>query len=593
LCRVSGSISDLTYVISVPENSVFASGYTFMVRDVDLRASPSPIGPNCSLAAPCVRLPGLGEVAGTYAVDLSTASADQGVGFDVGSGTSYRSIPVVATLRPAWLFDGSLACDSNRDFCEASILGMTLQPFSALPLVGGGLPYPGPSAGSDTPPSLGFDTLVPDGPYELTLAPIPPFDRAFPPSVRVLKVKNQGMPPTDKRTEADYLEWSTRFKGGESQAVPHAVDVSRAATEPFGDPRTLEGWTLYLRDDRTKRRISSLAALHEPATIKLFTTGQEDETGKPNTIRKHVELVLAPPADGPKLPELVHAALGDVPATANYPQLPPLVTVGGHVVGEDGVPVHAHIVVEAITLDVLDPDSDAKDLQFVDSFETTLDGDYERKLPSGRYTAIMTPILSPQPGDVADPAGRSAKTILELPVGFPQSDHDVQAGRKHTLANAVNLAGRCVTTDGRPLAEAEVEAHAAAALRYGTKEEADPLRWPRTVVTRTAPNGQFKMPAEPGAKYDVVVRPAQGTRFPWVVRTGVTAPAEDLTIDVPAPLAIVVRLLDPSGNPAAQALVSAYRGLESQTDPKVAVEIGRVRTDAAGRLELYLDSRPR
>jgi hypothetical protein len=107
--------------------------------------------------------------------------------------------------------------------------------------------------------------------------------------------------------------------------------------------------------------------------------------------------------------------------------------------------------------------------------------------------------------------------------------------------------------------------------------------------------GSFELPVSPGMTYDIVVRPAPGSRFPWVVLPAVVAPPSgELPITIGAPIEISLVLFDVQGYPLNGALVRAFKGLTAtvQNAPNVAVEIGRARTDEKGHLELYLDGRP-
>jgi hypothetical protein len=608
LCHVSATIDDLTLVVTLPESSFFA-GQTFVVKYSDLlKTGPSVL--KCPQKANCVKLPPLGQIAGSYAVDANTAVKI--VKFSVGSEHVRHSIPVDASYRPAWLFGAGSPV-------EAGLLGLDLQPMFAAPTRGDqdGY-YPGPGLPTESAPALapsvGFDTPLPDGAYEQTLLPSPPFDRAFPPVISFLTISNTG--PLRKLQTTDFT--NIVFPDtAPAPIVPNPVAVSRAGPLFVDGVGSLEGWTLFIRDDRTQRRLSSIATLHEAAKVNVFTVGLFEGGSAGDA-----ELVLAPPAGGPKLPELVTAVSAAVPPAVSYPLLPPLVTVRGFVLAADGTHVPSEIVVEATKLVGLDEDGAAKDLRFVDRFRTTPEGRYERLLPPGTYKAILTPITS----SLADPLAANAKTITDLDVTAPQQPDDpllVQDGKTLLIGKTVNLTGHCTATDGRVLADAEVEVHPAAALRYATDfQDRDPLRWPRVRTVRTNPSGDFSLPVDPQMTYDVVVRPAAGTRFPWRVVPQVTAPATAaLQIEVAAPLHYSVVLHDPYDNKAAHALVRAYRGRPPPgpanpkvctnngdcacadcagrvcedghcANPRVAVEIGRTRTDENGVLELYLDSRP-
>jgi len=569
-CAAGGTIADLTFVITVPDGSPNGVASPFVVSYADL-TDPTRADAKCPR---CVRLPPLGQAAGTYAANQK--AAHDKVKFGIGSEENNHSLPVRASFRPAWTFGSD-----PLDRIDAALLGMDLQPIFGAPIPGpSDLPGPGyadPDTGT-LPPAQAFVVTMPHGSYEETLEPLPPFDQAFPPYVSIIDFQDPA-----PRSQTDF----TRIIFGAPSAPPissYEIAVSRAGG------LSLEGWTLALRDVQTQRPVSSTARLHDAGPVQINTTLQTLPAGPDNT---EVSLVLSPPA-GSRLPELAHLLVDPVvPNTTHYPLLPPTVTVEGVVAGADGTRVRADIVVESTDVAVLDEDGTGRDLRFVDEFQTTADANYERVLPPGKYKAIITPLpIAPD-----DPAAGYAKTMVDFTIGVPQSANDrLQAGRKLEVDKSVNLTGVCLTTDGRIVADAEVEAHASAGLRYAASEpDRDPVRWPESVRVSTNQFGAFKLPVSPGMTYDIVVRPAAGSRFPWVVMPAVVAPpSADIPIHVVAPIEISLILEDAEGYPVSGALVRAFKGLVPPvpSTPKVAVEIGRARTDENGQLELYLDGRP-
>jgi hypothetical protein len=189
--------------------------------------------------------------------------------------------------------------------------------------------------------------------------------------------------------------------------------------------------------------------------------------------------------------------------------------------------------------------------------------------------------------------------MVEFVVNPPSKAGDAQQlGNAFQVAKPPLLRGTCVTTDNRVLADAEVEAHASAFLYSLKGDERDERRWGRTVRTRTNGAGEFVLPVDPNSTYDVVVRPATGTGFPWTILSGVKiaqAPQLQLQpITIPAP-AIVDLVLNssPTDFPVSHALVRAFVEKQSASpEDYVAFEIGRTRTDEAGRFQLYLTETP-
>ena len=186
-----------------------------------------------------------------------------------------------------------------------------------------------------------------------------------------------------------------------------------------------------------------------------------------------------------------------------------------------------------------------------------------------------------------------AKTILDLIVGdSPLS----QAGKKLEITRSPVLNGHCRLADGRAMADAEVEAHASSSLLAALPlTERERRRWPRTVSTRTDALGDFVLPVDPGT-FDVVVRPREGSRFPWLVSPEVIVvakkteamPLDPLQLVVPVPRHLPITLHDDSDNPLINALVRVYVG-HVVSGGTVAIEIGRVRTGLSGEFDLFLD----
>src|SRR4029077_20580717 len=101
----------------------------------------------------------------------------------------------------------------------------------------------------------------------------------------------------------------------------------------------------------------------------------------------------------------------------------------------------------------------------------------------------------------------------------------------------------------------------AVALAAGGK---DPRRWPRAVSAVTDGAGWFSLCADPGM-YDIVVRPQDGTGFPWLTITsrsvaagGVLSFAPGAELVVPAPIFIPMTLEDESRSALVGALVRVY-----------------------------------
>ena len=199
------------------------------------------------------------------------------------------------------------------------------------------------------------------------------------------------------------------------------------------------------------------------------------------------------------------------------------------------------------------------------------------RLPRGEYDVVVSP---------RDPA--FAKRAFQLIVDVdndPQDGKNLPVDRKHVLR------GIALVSDGRPLASAEVEASPATSLSTGNSGNAPLSHAPRRATTITDTAGNFTLNLDPGT-YDITVRPAAGSRLPWVVspsRVVGTVDARLDPIEVPAPIPAGLLLVDPSTNPIVGAVVRAFA---LPTGGTAFVEIGRAMTDAAGRYEMPLAGAP-
>jgi hypothetical protein len=148
------------------------------------------------------------------------------------------------------------------------------------------------------------------------------------------------------------------------------------------------------------------------------------------------------------------------------------------------------------------------------------------------------------------------------------------------------IQGTATLADGRPLVGATVVAHAAASLA-ANPATADARLWPRPVSTVTDSTGAFAMLADPGT-YDLIVRPLDGTGFPWVTTSlGAVAaqpPPPALSIQVPAPILVDMTLQDQGGNALVGAVVRAYGATPTTTQ----IQLGTWLTDANGHFSMFV-----
>jgi hypothetical protein len=187
------------------------------------------------------------------------------------------------------------------------------------------------------------------------------------------------------------------------------------------------------------------------------------------------------------------------------------------------------------------------------------------------------------------------------------SDYEValspesQQGRSIKVGALGLVTGTCLVSDGRALADAEVDATPSVSLRTSTSldlKEREQVRWPRRNHVLTNASGTFSLPLDPGT-YDITVRPADGTHLPWVIareKTVVESTPLTLTVEVPPPISYSWTLHDAAADyPVVGALVHAYAlpHPDSNQQGFAALEIGRAVTDTSGHFEMFLAGQPR
>jgi len=142
--------------------------------------------------------------------------------------------------------------------------------------------------------------------------------------------------------------------------------------------------------------------------------------------------------------------------------------------------------------------------------------------------------------------------------------------------------GAAVVADGRALAGAVVEA-----FPVGCLDATSTWCLPRAVQVATGDDGAFQFMVDPG-EYLLRVKPADGSRLPWVVQP-LSIPADKAlvsigSVKIPAPAAVGLSLFDPGGNAIIHAVVRAF-WLPAQGS---ALELGNALTDIDGRYDMYL-----
>jgi hypothetical protein len=580
----SSSVMDLTLIVSLPETAFLDPGTTvaipqFMSSYFPLHPCPRPAAPSCAV------IPGAVQPTGSYVVSRGVESC-AGRSPDPNG----ASLPVQVQLWPLWS-----AGPTAKVFAPASAIGLPL-PALAGRARGGpdaiGAPVPGPSG----TPRTDWVAQVGPGTYEEDLIPLDP---AYPPQRFIGPVSSVGQFSPIESLDTNECASSP----GPAPPLVTTFDITRGNG-------SLAGFSAYLRDASTARRISSLATLPDATTapVTLLTSGVEIEPSGPWPAGS--EIIVAPPAGAPVPtyadPIAPVTQLGPV----NFPPLPTPMTVEGVVLGPDAQPIDADLVIDSTVPSLaeggiavcassdctqLSPASAQRPLSYGAMTHASASGGYSVVLPPGTYDVFVVPAVGAN-------AGAASVTLIVQPIlqpGLPP----VAAGKTLLAPARATIRGTVKLADGRPLAGATVEAHAAASLA-GTVVPAigrvDRRRSPRPVGAVTDASGAFSLSADPGT-YDVVVRPQDGTGFPWVTITSQSVAAGgDLSfappgsaIVVPAPIRIDMTLEDAELNSVTGAVVRAFSVEGAATPsspggPLPQVEIGAWLTDSEGHFSMFV-----
>jgi hypothetical protein len=551
VCLTSAVVGHWTLVISIAQDAYYAPGATYAVSMNQLvNSAPPPMVQATCPAGTCAALPPAElQVVGDVVVSPSAAiSAKWNLGNTVNT-----VLPVEAQFWPRWQ-------ESSSGLVDATALDLPLPPVDATNVEEALPPYPGPGGG----PSLEFQqaALAPLV-YQRILTPLPPFDQAYPPDVQDIDPSNA---PLGGQVIIDGFD-TTAITG--SRTLP-TFALSRADGQP------LDGWTAWLRDQTTLRRISNLARLGGTMATGVQLLTKHVASASVDALA-NTQLIMSPPVGAP-LPVGVFTP----EQQEQYPRLPPSTTATGTILSQAHTPVPADLVFEATaicrftlggTVADLDPTGDL-------SFSTHVsspDGAYSVTLPLGQYRLTVIPhdtseALTLESFDLAIGEGDGGEQICE-PVPAPEVAIDTQ--RKVT--------GKALVADGRPLADATVDVVPAQCSSLPT----EPTCLPRSAQVSTAADGSFSMHLDQGF-YLLRVRPAAGTNLPWMVQPLSVGPASTTAAPVtlvPAPVYAGLKLVDPGGNPVVEAVVRVFE-TPATGNP---FEIGEAITDSNGHFDMYLD----
>lgn len=527
-------------VVHVPDTSYDAPGRTFVIPRSALIQS-STTGTRRPCLPPCIELPALVRVEGSYLVTTQTAT-DVGYPQPLPEGAS---LPVRVSFTQ--LLPGPPAVGAREIGLPISTL-VTSSRWVTLP--------------SSSEPAIVYANAVSVGSFQRSVFPEPPFDEYFPPVSTTMDV--------DTALVDDVLV------GGALTPLDVPSGDLRRITISRGEG--LDGFSVWLADSSSGERISSRRALSgTTAVARLDTIGQSE--GPSGALRPGVDVVVAPPATWLAVPTFrsrlfpIGADLG----RAEYPALPPPVTLAGAVAvpvggGFNGVASRIHLKSTRVRL------ADGADRDFL-RYEATLTTD-----ASGRFSTVVPPGLYEVTVEPAEGTGFAKGVQPEIDVTRPRADVRFQPQARSAVV------GRALLSDGRPLAGAAVFANPSATQPDGAVV-------PRPGRGRVRDDGAFRLELDPG-RYDVVVEPEAGSGFPRAVATRevgeVRLEPADLG-DLIAPPPTVVRLtfrapaFNPSvpGNVIVRAVVRVFAQRAGDLTAPL-VEVARSMTDARGECEILL-----
>jgi hypothetical protein len=576
-CTSSLGGFDFTLLVSFPATPFSGPGATVAIPELMTTylsmVQNACVAPSCALGGPCLaycaRIPVAVQAQGSFVVAPSVETC---AGREAK--TTGASLPVEVQFWPLWpptSTFGVAASSVGLPFLPVS--GRACVPSdscvpSGFPVVGGPGGTPGTIWNAELGPGLYEEDLIPE-------------DSAYPPERLIGTISS---------APQDGVITGTDECGG---APPAAGETTFTVTRGSG---TLDGFSVYFQDATTLRRISSVATLPDTASasVTLLTIGQWGLTsaGVSLPVLGSVNLVVSPPA-GAAIPTYIDTLLTPQVTLTPFPALPDPVTVSGTVLGPDQKLIDADLVIEStpptgtngggITICV---DGDCRPSAAGSSprpltYSTTTHaagGTFSVVLPPGDYSVFIVPA----PG-VAAGAGMSVGPPLGVQVGLPSV-----AGKTQVAPALATISGVAQLSDGRALVGATVEAHAAAQL---AATGPPPDQWPRTASTITDDSGAFSLAVDPGT-YDVVVRPADGSGFPWMTASNRSVASGQVLsfapFVVPAPIAIQMTLDDQQRNPVAGAVVRAFWTPPGAAAAQPQVEIGAWLTDSEGSFSMFI-----
>lgn len=207
--------------------------------------------------------------------------------------------------------------------------------------------------------------------------------------------------------------------------------------------------------------------------------------------------------------------------------------------------------------------------------QTDASGDVVVELLAGSYDVVVAPAE----------ADLAVESVLGVTIQPPPTGGVLQ-GQLFTVPPRARLGGVVRSPDGQPVHDLNFEA-----VALGVFHEEDASLYNRSSEATLDADGRFELRLDRGA-YDLYLRPAPETGFPWVVLPDRAIGSVDATLadrfDLEAPRPLSGEVVGPEGAPLENAEVRVFgraRGAERF------VEVGRGRTAADGTYRVWLPAR--
>jgi hypothetical protein len=536
-CIVDTSITyDFTVVVHVPESSFYAAAHTFVLTS-STTASLNDLEVAGTSGQRRAKLPVIGTVTGAYTV---------------------KEVLSRRVFFPDYLLDGTSIPVRAIYVPLGRVSGPDYDP--ALPL---DVVFATSRVDDNQSPRLAYVRSLPAGRWLRAFEPEPPWDEVLPPFVGTVEVKRIG-------DQLDIVDL-----GGANGDYDDLGGNSRDARITRAEG--LEDWTVFLRDLRTGRRISTVKTLctkNAPCNDpKTEATARLDTVGRGVSL-DDVEAVLAPPAKWIGVPTLVeNQFLGAAGIPLPYPDLRPPVALEGIVAASADAGVFL-AVASRVTLEsesiTLPSGSPQPLLRYSANVSTDDRGRFATVVPPGTYRVTVEPF------EGSEFASFRTQVVIE-------------DGTAITLSppRRTRVRGVALLSDGRPAANAEVVAVAE------PLEDTSSQPPPRPARTTVRDDGSFTFDLDQGA-YVLTVVPEEGTGFPRVVARA-TIPANEADVGIvriPPPTVLALQIVDPTtlARPIPLANVRIFARPEGGGP---LLEIGSGMTNATGRVEILLAQQPK